>query len=540
MTRATDSRIDEKARLTMVHRKGEIDHLFDGPWVTLYQHERGAVSSGARFCAPVHASALPKVLAERSWDLHIGGGGPGYVVTGGVGGGTVSYERFSREGVEPLVLVRDFLGLKPRGIELSEEFRLFHDLYLDVASGQLLKIDEAGDDEVVAEIGPDSVRVRKRPLLQFVAAKQAHLALYFEYDETLPSGPNPLSAEELADEEVAEPDRIWVRYSTDLGGRSLSRLMGKRIFGPPRLPKSDEIWQPSKDFESFIIGFDEMGETLLHRSEPDRLANYFGANKGQPHYLTPVHFSRSVLDKYYADPDRYSVRDGYVQHKHMWGMRVDNDRPDRVIAFLGDLGRDLPHKEQLHWKSHNIPPDGSMSEAAFRRSFLGEPASPSSPEHVFKNRYESFQAAWRKAFGWDLFRPLSGEDAHVIERLHVPSTSGNAEFEIQVVGLSKLIVDSLNDAELAKAMGGSLEGEKSLAKFERFLTLRGYAHVARDIEVLRSLQAIRSTGAAHRKGDGYAKIAARVGISERGTPAVFAGFLNAMRLMMVDLTAHFL
>ncbi len=71
----------------------------------------------------------------------------------------------------------------------------------------------------------------------------------------------------------------------------------------------------------------------------------------------------------------------------MWGIRIDNNNPDYVCVFLGDLGRDLPEKDQIYWKSYNIPPEGEISETYFRRSFLGQFADPSSEDLIFKHKF---------------------------------------------------------------------------------------------------------------------------------------------------------
>ena len=121
---------------------------------------------------------------------------------------------------------------------------------------------------------------------------------------------------------------------------------------------------------TFIIGEDQDGSSLEYSCDPDELANYFGANPNAPHYVTPVFFRRDVLQKYYEDTDKYAVEDGYLRCGGLWGVRIDNDQPDYVMVFLGDLRRDLPAAERDYWRSFNIAPVGPMSETAFRRSFL--------------------------------------------------------------------------------------------------------------------------------------------------------------------------
>lgn len=199
--------------------------------------------------------------------------------------------------------------------------------------------------------------------------------------------------------------------------------------------------------------------------------------------------------------------------------------------------------EQLYWKSFNRPPEGGkqdLSETTFRRSFLAEFADPKSPELLFKQVFTDFNETWQERFGWPLIRPMHDVDAHVIKKLHAPTTSSAAEFEDQVLHLTKLLVDSLNDAKLVHELGSALPDEKSIAKLERFLTAKGYPETRRDIDFLRLLQEARSTASAHRKGDGYKKIAKKLDLDNRPTVEVFAELLNSAITLLRGMTAFFL
>jgi len=527
--------LSEADRLTHAHTKKAIDHLFDGPWITLYQSEKYVNGSAVQFCALISKKWVTEALKQRGWDLKIGFGMPGYVSYSG----RVRYKRFSETGIEPLVIIRDFMGLKPRVIELSEELRHFLSLYQEANGGRFVRIDENGDDEVVAELTDNLVRIRKPALNEFLKAKQMCLALYFEFDEYFSPGSNPIPENEQA-EEVCSKDRIWGRCCSSgiMGNDSVSRLMGKRILEPPKRSGPNEIWKSVLVCEDFIIGFDDGGNSRLHNSNPDHLADNFGGNKGAPHFLTPVHFRRDVLDKYYADPGRFSVEDGHLRCRGLWRIRLDNHRSDRVIAFLGDLGRDLPHREQLHWKSHNIPPEGGLSETAFRRQILGQFCVSSSPEHEFKSQFELFQEGWLNKYDWYLFRPLRDEDSHVLKRIHIPSGDRVPEFEAQILGLTKLLIDSLNVEKLEVIVGGRLDNETGLALFERALKSDNYPHTQRDIKTLRDLQSLRSQGVAHRKGKNYLDLAKRLGIEQRSFPEIIEDFLSNLIQMLDDLAKH--
>ena len=206
-------------------------------------------------------------------------------------------------------------------------------------------------------------------------------------------------------------------------------------------------------------------------------------------------------------------------------------------------GETLGHEEQLYWRSFNIKPFGDgkdLSETTVRRAFKAEFADPSSPELVFKWKLTTFEEQWAKHYGWQLIRGLRDEDAHVFKKLRVPLTKSMAEFEDQLLGLTKLLVDSLNDSEIAKALGGALPDEKGIAKLERFLTLKGYPSVRREIDLLRLLQEGRSQIAAHRKGESFKNVSEKLGLTSQQTAEVFSALLRRGIDMIDGLTEFFL
>jgi len=313
--------------------------------------------------------------------------------------------------------------------------------------------------------------------------------------------------------------------------RAFSRLLGKRLIPP--LPKGKSgFWgfsaeEPKKHVD-FIIGIDENGYEIAHTSNPDCLTNYFEANPGAPHYLTPVHFRKQVLDKYYQQPGRFSVADGILRCGGLWSMTIDNHHDDRVVAWLGDLGRDLPYEEQLNWRSQNLPPTGGVSETFFKRQILAEFADSDRPEHVFHERYHALTEACRECLGWSLLLPLTAEDEHHFQCLRVPSTDEQKEFDELVQSLTKILIDSLNE----KALNGLIPTEKlsqikgSISRLEFALRERRVPGFEPQIAFLRKLQDLRSSGAAHRKGSDYRKIAEEFHVDSQSLRTVFSGTLG--------------
>lgn len=323
-------------------RRAAIDSLFDGPWITLYHcGEKESWFSG--LAAPEN---LAGSLKDIQWDVHLGDTRPSVVTCGFREDAEVGYERFPDEGFEPIVIARE-RGSGPLYVELAEDIRLYLDLFPG-DDGNLVRADSNGDDQVVATVSQTTVKIRKGPLLSYLQARQMHLAVYFDHIVWLDGvAENPLpEAEQYVD--VREADRIWSFASNDDGGAAMSRLCGKRLLSPPPRQSRGERDSDEDRFAAFIIGEDDMGKPCEYSSNPKGLADFFGKNPDAPKYLTPVHFKREVLDRYFHNPGKYAVNDGVVRNDPHWVFPMDDDHSGRVVAFLGDLGRDLPYTEQLH------------------------------------------------------------------------------------------------------------------------------------------------------------------------------------------------
>jgi len=470
--------------------------------------------------------------------LHIGNGLPGFSQSCHKGKKTTTYHRFGTEGIRPLVVVREFRGAWPSYIELCEEFRHFHNLAEDHENQRLLDFDESGYKVEVAKISEHKVDIKFVYLRRFLAATQLYLAIYFEsvrYSQIrLDDVPENLRLLEHRDTSS--------RYSLHVatcdfrkGFLSFSRLLGKVIIPPPPIDECGKWPFDEKRAEpeiSFIIRENPDGTLIEYTSNPDKLANDFGANPGAPNYLTLVYFRREVLQKYYAEPERYSVEDGYLQCLGLWGIQIDNSHPTHVVAFLGDLGRDLPYRERLHWKACNVPPphDAGISETFCRRSFLAQFAEPSSVDLIFRNEYQELNNAWRDKFGWPLFLDPADEDKHILT-IHIPTTKSQRKLDEQILWLTKLLVDSLNEAELVKGLP-KVDNEKGIGKFERFLESKKCPHTKEIVELLRDIQRLRSTSVAHRKGQGYQETMKRPGLTGKRGPKVMETLLNQAAEML--------
>ncbi|MCU0795141.1 MAG: hypothetical protein MUF31_04315 [Akkermansiaceae bacterium] len=514
------------------------------PWFPALKNSKQPELEITWYCALVPPARVKELANDGGgWDFSIGDGAPTTWSTFGDPPEQGYYPYGNDGGIEPVVIMRHFHHNRPSSVELAQEFRLFHNLFDDRKKGRFLFADDDGNESEAARYTDDSMEIRIDLLLKFCAAKQYALAIYvdaFAYSTN--------SLDELGLAPTSEHDsgdafmwsysiNPWDSFMDD-DRKTIARLLGRKYVLPGPMP---EVWPSrSKEYHEFIIDTQPDGTPIRHTCDPDQLANFFGANPDAPIYLTPVFFRSEVLAKYYADPEKYEVEDGSVRCSGMWSMRMDNDNDDYVVAWLGDLGRDLSDKERAYWLSYNIPPDGrKISDTCYARAIRGWFADPKKADHAFKQAYRLFREDFRKADGWDLFLELHDADQYCFKILHAPLAENGAEFDDQLINLTKLLVDSLNEAEIAKGLATLEKGDPGITKFEKFCGEKLPNLPAEHIAFLRELQRLRSTSAAHRKGSRYDKLVADLGLEDRGYREVFNEMLVKATRFLLDLRAAF-
>ena len=397
--------------------------------VTVYQssdYDKSEKESHFIYCALVPSSKVDQALSSCEWLYLLGDG--------------VGYHRFDDEnGIDPLVIGRSFNGIRGDYVEIREEFRLFHNLYYDDRDDRFdryIKLEENGDEQIVAIVDrePERVRIRLKEIRQFLAIKEMHLAIQFDYLEF---------SEKSLEELILVEDRCHVRkelscwklfLSNNMSGsiwETSSLLRGIRFIEP--LPKSKSGFpgfaeETEEKYIDFIIRMDENGDDVGHTCNPNALANYFGRNPDAPHELTPVSFEKQVLDKYYRQPGKYIVSAGTLQCAYLWKIDIDTDHDDKICVWLVDLGH-LPYKEQVHWRSYNFASEYGVSESFYRRQILAEFASSIVLSTYFGIGMESLPGECQEHLGWPLLLPLEEGDEYHIRNIRIPATDEQQDFD---------------------------------------------------------------------------------------------------------------
>lgn len=455
----------------------------------------------------------------------------------------VFYLRDGNEsGAHALVHVRHFWGLRPSSPEIAEEFRLFHNLYHDAARNIFLHCAVHGVEHEVVRVSGHRVEVQLRFLTDFLRAKQMHLAMQWDGAYWCNYSLAELGLKSIQKEQRGANFRWELCARDDLPTddcKCISRLIGKALI---RCPGPLEYHDPFKEdpaaFPAFTVGQDEHGAPVTNSCDPETLRR--DAGRG----LQPVFFRRRVLRKYFDDPAKFSVEDGYLRCGSLWGLKMDNDHPKYVIVFLKDLEL-LPPAERQHWLSQNVLPDGCMSETCYTRNIRGWFADPKMPDLRLKNLYPRVNGVWKTTHGWPLWREPAQEDRYVFHQAHVCLEDDQAEFDQQNGLLAKMLNDFINAEEIQTNLRtppvnpqDPKKAPPPLSLLQQFLIEAGHADAKERLRPLRLVQELRSTGAAHSKGGNYKDALKKAGLDRlplvEASMKVFAGTADFIEWLNTD------
>jgi len=540
-------RLSQKKMLELIRHDAPVTEM-----LTVYYHNEDNAFDHNIYCAFVPKKKAQQILKSTDWDLKLYEGLPGCVVNYKNGEKQVRYRRFSNDSsIEPLIIARNFNQMRPSYFEISEEFRLFHELYHDKKTEQYIKFDDDGNESIIVISQKDCIKIRLKEIRQFLAIREMFLMIQFDCREY-----SSFSLKELGFKRGCTKNResevCWGLTYSDIncsgGRRFLSRLLGKRLIPP--LPKEKITLfgynEQEEMYAEFIIGVNEFGDEIKYSCNPDVLETIFDPNSGSdsdsesesdsepPGYLTPVHFRKQVLDKYYSQSTKYKVDDSLLSCGALWCLQIDNHHDDKVIVWLGDLGRELSFTEQLHWKSYNIPPQGCISDTYFKRQILAAFTESNRCEHLFAQKYEELHLNCVRDLSWQILLSLDPGDAHYLKSIRIPATDEQREFDELILGLTKILIDSLNVEGLKKLIPDEnrLKIEGSINQLEAALVAKGVTGFDVHIKFLRNLQSLRSSSIAHRKGKKSHEVATVVGLDCRSHRLVFTEMLeNAVKFL---------
>lgn len=529
--------------------------IVDKGWITLRTNVDNLenIKQGGITSILVPNSYVSKLFDSYHWDVHDpeNCGNPGFIQHYKKGKEIIEYYRYNECEIEPIILSRNFNNIKPFYLELSEEFRLFFNLYekyKNETDKTYIYINDNGDEEEAVCIRGHVVKAKIKFIKEYISARNMNLVTLYDLMRFSEKTMDELDVKSIDETKTNKKTFIYNHMIRDISDMKIRKDKTQSWITAKVLIDQIENYKPNvygpfseKKYEDFIIGVDNNGDNICFTCDPQKNDNFFGKNPGAPSFLTPVYFDKKVLKKYYDDNLKYKVKDSLIECSALWSLKIDNNHSDYVVVFLKDLGT-LHYNEQLYWKSFNIQPGGGLSYTAYQRSILGKFADPVSADLYFKRKFNSFNSKWFKKYGWDLFKPLSKEDMHHLDSLHIIVDNNQQEFDKQIQSLVKIIIDSLNEKELVKNSVTKRAEMKGIDKFEQFLLDKSYNYPTM-IEFMRCLQTLRSTSVAHRKSStkkDFTNVKTYFGIGKKRLESVLDDIIEKVIMIFNTLEEQFL
>ena len=247
--------------------------------------------------------------------------------------------------------------------------------------------------------------------------------------------------------------------------------------------------------------------------DPNRLASYFDPPSSLPFQVSPAFFRPDVLNRYLADPDKYSVDDQSISCRNAWHLKVyrvnDAKQVYTYVTYLGDL----PHSEQVYWKSFNEPPRAGMTQSAYDTDFQGDWLREENSLRNIQNTVSDLEA---RGVGWFKLR-----EPDLLSRLHRPLTDTNQSWDDVVGKLAKIVNEGLQKPFFAKRLHlpDDVPRWGSIRCAEEVLKAADVSSevVSEAIEPLRELQRLRSKLVAHSGGSEAQRIRSAL-IRTHGSP----------------------
>jgi len=456
---------------------------------------------------------------------------------------------YEREGlnprVEPICYVRRRSGGEHFYYELCDEFRLFADAFFHSSTGQYTSVDiRDAHEEVVARVDPGGIWVISGALKRYLGAKESVLVLDFCIEMTrlgCDVGRDPASrsvARQVKNDSFVCTSRELLASDETDGPVWILRRGRALVTGLPRErccngPIGKEV---TRRFAEFAIGLAGDGSEITCTCDPIELDHGLQvAPEVKTDYYTPAYFSREVLRRYYDSPSVFEIKPDEVACVN-WTLPCFTGLTDCVVVPLGNLGLYLPYYEQVRWRAFNCAALGAGREIEFDsyRTWSCRGYSRKTPEFTFKSVYQNASGAWEPHFGWSILLELKGEDSGLLMSLHTPFTDDQAEFDVQVIKLEKLLCDSLNGQELVRHTPVDDQATKdgSINQLEAFLASQtSDENWSEHVRFLRDLRRLRDC-AGHMKGENYRKAAKRWRLDTRERPEVFDELLMRATLWL--------
>ena len=426
-----------------------------------------------------------------------------------------------------LIFGRRMEGLDdPCYYELLQEFAHTTGIHWREEQRAYCQIDDNGDIEPVVSITkPDArggitlITCKREPLEQYLAATGNILIRFFDF--TMVRYDEFTSWDAGIREKKIETPFLFYEQCVHPDGHAFTQ--GAQVL-PVTTPKPilfESITdlrsrRSGRQYASFITHDLRNDKTEEVSTDPGSTTSYFEAEGNSlPFEVSPAFFRAEVLSKYKADREKYTIHEAarFIRCRSTWELKsYDINAAGQVHAYICDL-RNLPYQEQLHWKSHNENPKGTISRRAYENDIEGTWSS-----HITALERVLFTLRRWVEQGQDWWKV---RDEALLLRVNTPVSNSKDEWAQAFLYLSKTVIEGFQTRPIRAFLPQeniSFEKEdRTLSLLEKLLASQCSADsLPTKLEGLRDAHEIRSKVHSHIGGREADEIA-RNAIVEHGT-----------------------
>lgn len=206
--------------------------------------------------------------------------------------------------------------------------------------------------------------------------------------------------------------------------------------------ENQRYWSADNKQYAIFKAYDRKNDRNAELScAPTALASYFDIASPLPYQITPAFFKPAVLQKYRADPEKYTLENRSVSSRAGWCLKTfDVNEAKQVHTYLGYLG-DLPFTEQQYWLSFNEWPKGQISARAQKTDIEGSFESIADPLIDLKAIVQKFDDSPP-----DWWLPRGG----LASSVQYPHTTSPEEWALAILAFDQWLIEGFLEKPIRK------------------------------------------------------------------------------------------
>lgn len=371
---------------------------------------------------------------------------------------------------EYLITIRTFNDKYPKSIEINPKLIWYKNL---------VKVNDdyvnPENDEVLIKCTDSSIKIKTSYFKDFLSAYNYIGVIAFDHRRFFES-----DSKIRFDSKDYKNKNMIIQYAincyTYSEKNAMSSIIGKVIIEPFEKPLHEDYieYTEEKKYENFIIEQNlETGKAIEFTCNENKLGNLFGANPNSPQFLTPVYFNKKILNHYTTDTKNYKVLDSLIIYLDKWSIPYSVNDENKVVVWLGDLGR-IPFNEQQLWKIYNEFPTGEVEELFLRRQIMCEWTESSIKEKGILSKINSINEIFKERYGEKLFKDISSTDEEIESAILIPATNSVPVYQSFLMQLSKMTIERINKNFIKNNLSEDLIYDKDKKEYGSRILLHSY------------------------------------------------------------------